>query len=340
MTSVKEFRVSREPTADSLGRGSFLFTDHYSVFDWGKMPDTIPEKGQSLCTMGAFNFELLESEGIPTHYRGVVVDEEVQPLVSALDMGTPPAEMAIALTTVPDLPFVDGDYDYAAYMAATHEHYLIPLEIVFRNTVPVGSSLRRRVSPAEVGLTVSEWPDETVSLPEPVIEFSTKFERQDRYLTRDEAQRIAGKPALSELESVAHDVNRVITEQAEQAGFTHHDGKIECLWSGTEVRVADVAGTFDENRFSVDGQQLSKEVLRQYHKRTQPEWVEAVAAAKKQATADGVADWRARCERSPKPLPREVIETARNLYCAGTNAYLDREVFDAPLLSVVLERLC
>jgi len=35
------------------------------------MPDAIPRKGASLCAMGAFNFELLEDEGIPTHYRGV-----------------------------------------------------------------------------------------------------------------------------------------------------------------------------------------------------------------------------------------------------------------------------
>jgi len=61
MTSVKEFRVDEPATADSLGRGRFVFTDAYSVFDWGQMPDAIPRKGASLCAMGAFNFELLET---------------------------------------------------------------------------------------------------------------------------------------------------------------------------------------------------------------------------------------------------------------------------------------
>ncbi|MFB6150464.1 MAG: phosphoribosylaminoimidazolesuccinocarboxamide synthase, partial [Haloarculaceae archaeon] len=42
MTSVKDFRVERAATADELGRGAFAFTDDYSVFDWGKMPDEIP----------------------------------------------------------------------------------------------------------------------------------------------------------------------------------------------------------------------------------------------------------------------------------------------------------
>ncbi|MFB6134283.1 MAG: phosphoribosylaminoimidazolesuccinocarboxamide synthase, partial [Halanaeroarchaeum sp.] len=80
------------PTRDSLGRGRFEFTDDYSVFDWGKMPDTIPEKGASLCTMGAYNFELLEEAGVPTHYRGVVSDDEVVPLAAA---DAPPTAMAI-----------------------------------------------------------------------------------------------------------------------------------------------------------------------------------------------------------------------------------------------------
>jgi len=66
MTSVKGFRVEEAATADSLGTGAFVFTDDYSVFDWGKMPDAIPNKGASLCAMGAANFERLESEGIPT----------------------------------------------------------------------------------------------------------------------------------------------------------------------------------------------------------------------------------------------------------------------------------
>ena len=37
MTSVKEFRIEEEATAEELGQGSFVFTDDYSVFDWGKI---------------------------------------------------------------------------------------------------------------------------------------------------------------------------------------------------------------------------------------------------------------------------------------------------------------
>ena len=341
MTSVKDFRVTESATPDSLGRGAFVFTDDYSVFDWGKMPDGIPDKGASLCTMGAFNFELLESAGIPTHYDGVTTPatDGAVPLDDALATGTAPREMGIELTRVPDLPFEGsgaddpGGYDYGAYHDAAGENYLVPLEVVFRNRVPVGSSLRKRTDPAEHGLDVAEWPDEPVGLDEPVVEFSTKYEEQYRYLDRGEADRIAGHAAADDLEALAREVDRLVTERASEAGLVHEDGKIECLYYQGELRVADVVGTFDENRFSYDGQQVSKEVIRQYHKRTQPGWVEAVSAAKREADERGVADWTSLCDRDPAPLDNEVIETARDLYCAGTNAYVGREVFDAPELA-------
>jgi phosphoribosylaminoimidazole-succinocarboxamide synthase len=334
MTSVKEFRVEEAATADSLGTGAFVFTDDYSVFDWGKMPDSIPNKGASLCTMGAANFERLEREGIPTHYRGVVSGGE------AVDLGSvaaPPREMAIELTRVPELPHDGREYNYNAYHEAAGKNYLIPLEIVFRNTVPVGSSLRSRAEPAEFDLDHDEWPATPVDLPEPVVEFSTKYEESDRYLAPENADYIAGKVDIDELETIAREVNRIITETADDAGLKHEDGKIECLYHDGEIRVADVAGTLDENRFSHEGQQLSKEVLRQYHKRTQPEWVEAVSAAKSKAKAEDVADWRELCELEPEPLSEHVIDTVREMYTAGANAYLGRELFSAPPLAAAVE---
>jgi phosphoribosylaminoimidazole-succinocarboxamide synthase len=328
MTSVKEFRVDTPAGPTELGTGAFVFTDDYSVFDWGKMPDEIPDKGRSLCTMGAANFELLEDAGIPTHYVGVVEEGEEPVPLSAVE--EPPREMAIQLTQVPDLPHEGRSYDYDAYHAEAGENYLVPLEIVFRNEVPVGSSLRGRTDPADHGLDTDAWPEGPISLQEPIVEFSTKYEESDRYLTREEADRIAGAAGIDELESIAREVNRLVTERAETVGMTHQDGKIECLYHVGDVRVADVVGTFDENRFSYDGQQLSKEVLRQYHKRTQSEWVQAVNAAKTRAKERDVADWSALCEHSPEPLDAAVLGTASELYTAGANRYVGRDLFTVP----------
>ncbi len=357
MTSVKEFLVEREATTDAVGRGRFVFTDDYSVFDWGAMPDTIPQKGASLCTMGAANFELL-SVDVPTHYRGVVPPGADEP-VSLAEIEEPPREMAIDLVTAPPLPYVGDDsgdgstaptadstapanspgvvngYDYGAYYETVGDNYLIPLEIVFRNTVPVGSSLRRRRTPGEIGLDYDEWPDEPVGLPEPVVEFSSKFEQQDRYLSREAADQLAGPADVERLAELARTVNRVVTERAEQAGLAHDDGKIECFYADGAVGVADVVGTLDENRFTVDGVQFSKEILRQHYKRRHSSWVEAVSEAKRRAAAEDVADWRPLCE-SPPALAEEVIGVVSDAYAAAANAYVTAEpaladsVFEAP----------
>ena len=74
MGSVKELVIENAPANLVLGRGRFDFSNDYSVFDWGKMPDKFLLKGRVLCMLGAFNFELMEREGIKTHYLGLEED--------------------------------------------------------------------------------------------------------------------------------------------------------------------------------------------------------------------------------------------------------------------------
>ena len=74
MGSVKNLTVIEEPTRDKLGLGFFEFSDRYSVFDWGEMPDHIPNKGASLAIITSYFFEILRKKGIPNHYLGVVVN--------------------------------------------------------------------------------------------------------------------------------------------------------------------------------------------------------------------------------------------------------------------------
>lgn len=329
MTSVKRVRVETPAAASGAGDGRFQFTDAYSVFDWGPMPDTIPRKGASLCAMGADTFERLADHGVPTHYQGVVVDGEPSPLSAAR---TPPTELAFDLVRVPELPETDRRYDYDVYFDAASANVLIPLEVVFRNAVPVGSSLRGRRSPRDCGLDRADWPAHSVALPEPLVEFSTKLEASDRYLDRQEAATIAGPAELPELEELALAVNEVITARAEAVGLTHQDGKIECVLTDGTLRVGDVTGTLDENRFCYRGQRLSKELLREYHRQHQSAWVRAVRAAKTAAKRDGRTDWREQCSHSPLPLPTSVVETISELYAAATDAYTGRDWFGAESL--------
>ncbi len=57
-------------TSENPDRLYFHFTDDYSVFDWGKMPDTIENKGRALAKMGAFFFEQLGSPEIFKRLKG------------------------------------------------------------------------------------------------------------------------------------------------------------------------------------------------------------------------------------------------------------------------------
>jgi len=46
----------------------FEYTDAYSVFDWGKMPDLLPKKGEALAVLAAEWFEKLESPEVWKEY--------------------------------------------------------------------------------------------------------------------------------------------------------------------------------------------------------------------------------------------------------------------------------
>ena len=72
MGSVKDLEIIKPPTQTAMGVGRFRFSDRYSVFDWGEMPDQIEGKGAALCMMGAYCFDRLEEQSVRTHCRGLV----------------------------------------------------------------------------------------------------------------------------------------------------------------------------------------------------------------------------------------------------------------------------
>ena len=80
MGSVKDLEILSPPHQLREGKGRFHFSDRYSVFDWGEMPNPIPQKGASLAISSAYFFELLEEKGIKTHYLGLVEDGKVKTL--------------------------------------------------------------------------------------------------------------------------------------------------------------------------------------------------------------------------------------------------------------------
>jgi phosphoribosylaminoimidazole-succinocarboxamide synthase len=364
--SVKDLEVLSPAYENCPGEGNFIFSDRYSVFDWGGMPDHIAGKGAALAVMSAFNFEELERRGIRTHYRGLVSgDGRLVRFADLPEHGGGCARMRVALARVyqptPRVflgpgghPEVSYDYSFFTANRGRLNNYLVGLEVIFRNGLPLGSSVfatiekLKSAAPADAGgpalrellagLGLEGEPVPGQMLPRPIMSFSTKLESGDRNLEEGEAREISGlkEAEFRRLTEIGLAVNACISEQADKAGLDHYDGKIELVYDNGLV-LADVVGTFDENRFAFrDGhnRQISKEILRQWYKRHQPEFPPACEAAK----AEG-AGWQARCPVKPRPLPPELARLAAEMYQAGCNRYTGRRLFDVPELEDVLGAL-
>ena len=112
MGSVKDLIVIEKPCKNKSGKGRFIFSDRYSVFDWGEMPDHIPDKGKSLCIPAAYFFEKLENMGTKTHYFGLVEDNETKKFA---DLKRPADTMEVKLVRVLKPPQKGSAYDYSIY---------------------------------------------------------------------------------------------------------------------------------------------------------------------------------------------------------------------------------
>lgn len=161
----------------------FQFTDDYSVFDWGKMPDTIHNKGRALAIFGAFFFEnlsspefwrklpehytathinkdflanlynspvmqTLQSNGLASHFQGLVDEkgERLSLLKGAASSQTIYMQVQKAIVQRPQAVLVLNQnlFEYPpADLSAPTR--LIPLEVVFRFGMPQGSSLKERL---------------------------------------------------------------------------------------------------------------------------------------------------------------------------------------------------
>ncbi len=332
MGSVKDLKVVKKPSKNGLGTGRFIFSDRYSVFDWGEMPDHIAHKGEAIALLGAYFFEELERKNVSTHYIGLVEEGEVK---SIQDIKKPVNAMEIKLLQVIE-PTSNGGYDYSRYLKEK-EGALIPLEIIYRNSLPEGSSVFKRLrkgelKPEDIGLDKFPAPGQT--LDPPILDFSTKLEITDRYLSKNEARKISGlsDEELEEIRDITMDVNRLISREFSRVGLTNEDGKVE-FGQDTDGKLilVDVVGTLDECRFTYQGLPVSKEIARIYYRNT--EWYGAVEKAQRHGV-----EWKEMCP-APPPLPQGLKVAISELYRACTNEITGKNWFDAPPLKDVLKEV-
>jgi len=341
MGSVKDIEIIKKPTKESMGIARFHFSDRYSVFDWGEMPDHIHGKGAALCLMGAYCFERLEEKAIKTHYKGLITKDGRKVSFDELEEPTNIMEFNMVNVLRPKPIISEGKlaYDYSIF-TPNLTNFLIPFEIIYRNGLPPGSSIFKRIEkslikPEDLGL--DHYPKPGEKLPCPFFDVSTKLEEKDRYLTWEEAKKLANlkDEEIEEMKSVLLEINNLITEIASEANLENEDGKVEFAFNPKrELMVVDVVGTLDECRFTYKGIHVSKEIARQYYRRTN--WYKEVEKAKKTAEEKGVKDWRKLCGLSPPPLAPQLKKIISQVYMAAANEFTGHKLFDVPKLAEVL----
>jgi phosphoribosylaminoimidazole-succinocarboxamide synthase len=344
MGSVKDLEIIKKPTKARMGVGRFHFSDRYSVFDWGEMPDHIEGKGAALCLMGAYCFERLEEKGIKTHYRGLV--DKSRGVLRFDELEEPTNVMEISLVNVyqPKAYVKNGklEYDYSIYTPSL-KNFLIPLEIIYRNGLPEGSSVFKRLEQGLVTLEelgLNHYPKAGEKLAKPIFDVSTKLEESDRYVSWKEAQRIAGltDSELEEVKGLLLKVNETITEIASKAGLVNEDGKIELAFDPyRRLMVVDVVGTLDECRFTYEGLHVSKEIARIYYRRT--EWAKEVETAKKKAKEQGIENWKRLVKTKPPKLDPKLKTLISQMYMATTNEITEKPMFMVPKLANIIKEM-
>ncbi len=323
----------------------FEYSNRYSVFDWGAMPDELPRKGEALARMAWDFFRLLDTRaGIPHH---ALAPFECAPGVTN--------GMRVKRVQVLRPEFKNGKYDYSAYQTRP-ANALVPLEVIFRFGVPSGSSLLSRTSdPAycqELGLQVPPREGDRFDLP--ILEFSTKLETTDRYLSLQEAQEIAGltPQEFAQLKEVSAQAALNLKSIFAGIGVELWDGKVEFGFipgrdpKQRDFMLVDSVGP-DELRLTFEGVSLSKENLRQVYRPTS--WYKAVARAKDIAKERGVKEWKEICVKelgeSPAALPEQTLEGFSMIYLSLaqkiSSTYFGQDVFpnawELPRLRAFLE---
>ncbi len=308
----------------------FHFSDRYSIFDWGEMPDKIESKGKALSVMGAFFFKYfsepnnwmnieasenkkslkilshLKEKGLNSHFIKLNSDFELE--VKKVDVIRPSALVIGNKKT--------WKYNYNQ----SSKNCLIPLEVIFRFGMPKGSSLSKRLMNnlyiKEIGL--EETPKEGELFKEVIVEFSTKLEPEDRYINYQEAQQISGMTD-DEFKNLC-EMTKLIAKQVsmifKKLEIEVWDGKFEFAFDEKrELILVDSIG-LDELRLQYKDKILSKEFLRQYYR--QSTWYQALEKSKEYAKSHPLKNWKEYCLKelnsAPTPLPSELKLKAQNLY--------------------------
>lgn len=239
------------------------FSSRVSVFDYGALPDEIPDRGKTLADIATWFFNKFHAIGLATAYDEVLSKKE----------------NSFFMRRVSHPKF--GDYKSSLQF--------VPLEVIFRWGVPEGSSLLKRRPDIKPNTFFEE----------PLVEFSTKLEATDRFVELAEAAELAG--GLERIKQLQDYTIKACTELRnllKNCGLELWDGKFEFAYdeSTKELLLVD-AITPDELRVTLPGLNkisLSKQMLRMWL--GQSPWSYEV----KKAKVKFGDEWKANVSKPPK----------------------------------------
>lgn len=353
----------------------FLFSDRYSIFDWGEMPDALPGKGEALAVMGDLFFRQLGSveswqqwqipEVYPKFWRDSLttspswkrlkksgLNHHSFGLVDQSGLAVAPGGRSnrLAVRSI-QRPAIRGEsvngkvvWDYSAY-AERPRDVLVPLEVVFRFGAPEGSSFLSRAEKIEnyaQSFGFAENPKAGEMFPFPIVEFFTKLEPTDRFLTREEAMQVAALKSeeLDDLVALTLLTALRLKDIFSPLGLELWDGKFEFAFLPGEggnrtFQIVDSIGPDELRLIGPGGVHFSKEFLRRVYRGTA--WYDSIEKSKKLAKERGLKDWKKICveelRQAPEKLPAEAFECARLLYPSLAEAlaknFLKKSAFES-----------
>lgn len=334
----------------------FEYSDRFSVFDWGAMPDLLQDKGKALAQLAHFFFDYLEEPKNwinwkvedqiystfkdSTTYKGLCTRGLEHHSLGLVDFNSKSVTTkisnylkvkAINVVNPKEIESKVLDYDYSSYSEKQHVNTLVPLEVIFRFSIASGSSLLKRVGSKKYlsELNLTDKPKEGDKFSLPIIEFSTKLETTDRYISKKEAQRISGMTA-KEVQRL-YDLSSLLALRLKTifniCNIELLDGKMEFAFSSDideegerSFSLVDSIGP-DELRLTYQKTQLSKESLRAFYRSSQ--WYKAVQDSKIIALNRGSSDWRGVCTKElntePPSLDVKIKDCVSQMYLALTN---------------------
>lgn len=280
----------------------FEFSDRYSIFDWGEMPDLIPNKGDALAKFTKSLYKKLESNSFWKKY--LKLNTSIAQKLKNEGMRTHLVNSDVNSNQMMVRKLKNPKNDYKFYESKPKECF-IPLEVIFRLGVPSGSSLLKRY-PGKY--------KEGEVFDRAMIEFSTKWEKIDRMLSKEEAQMMfsISEKEMKNIEEQTECLAHACYEFFKTKDLNLWDGKIEWAFiegsSNRELLLVDSIGP-DELRMTCEGIDLSKEILRTAYRKSN--WYNELAEAKIKYEQN----FKENCSAPPN-LDSKLIQCFSTLYSA------------------------